>query len=217
MKLYEATLSPFAARVRAQLYAKGIDVERVAPPGGLASPEYKRINPTGKIPALILDDGSVLPESGVIAEYLEDRFPEPSLRPADLALRARMRVLVQLGDQYLFPALHLLYPAVMDPSQRDEKAVAEGLASLDPHYDAITHFLASSGPYSLGSQLTLADCALFPIFFFATRVHAALGAGDPTAARPPLAGWWKSVALNPAIHRVDVELEKALAEMMAGR
>lgn len=216
MKLYEATLSPFAARVRAQLYAKGLDVECVLPPGGLASDAYKRINPTGRIPALVLDDGSILPESTVIAEYLEDRFPEPSLRPADLEARARMRVLVQLGDHYLFPALHELYAPAMNPKERDANAIAAGFATLAPVYDQLAHFLTTSGPYALGSQLTLADCALFPIFFFATRVHDVLGDADPTASRPPLASWWKTVGLHPAIHRVDVELAKALAEMRSG-
>jgi glutathione S-transferase len=216
VKLYEATLSPFAARVRAQLYAKGLDVERVAPPGGLGSDEYKRINPTGRVPALVLDDGNVLPESTVIAEYLEDRFPEPPLRPADPAARARMRLLIQLADHYVFPALHALYPQVLDPPSRDASVVAAGFAALEPHYDVLARFVGTSGPYALGGQLTLADCALFPIFFFATRVHQTLGAPDPTASRPPLGAWWKSVALNPAIHRVDVELEKALAEMMRG-
>ena len=103
MKLYDLALSPFAARVRLQVYAKGLAVERLEPPGGLASDAYKKINPTGKVPALELEDGSVLPESSVIAEYLEDRFPEPSLRPADPATRARMRLLVHLCDLYVVP------------------------------------------------------------------------------------------------------------------
>jgi glutathione S-transferase len=216
MKLYEAALSPFAARVRAQLYAKGLDIERVAPPGGLQSDAYKRINPTGRIPALVLDDGTVLPESTVIAEYLEDRFPDPPLRPADPASRARMRVLVQLADHYLFPALHDLYPQVLDPKARDERVIADGLARLAPLHDQIAHFLPAAGPYALGAQLTLADCALFPIYFFATRVHQALGDVDPTASRPPLASWWKTVALHAAIQRVDAEMAKALAEFRPG-
>ena len=94
MKLYDVTLSPFAARCRVQIYAKGLDIARVDPPGGLGSDAYKRINPTGKVPALELEDGSVLPESSVIAEYLEDRVPEPSLRPADPAARGKYLVTI---------------------------------------------------------------------------------------------------------------------------
>ena len=82
MKLYQADLSPFASRVRIQLYAKQLDVPFADPPGGLSSDEYKKINPTGRVPALEVD-GTVIPESTVIFEYLEDRFPEPSLQPAE--------------------------------------------------------------------------------------------------------------------------------------
>jgi len=83
--------------VRLLLYAKGIDVEIVEPPGFHASTQskgdYLRINPIGRVPTLVLDDGRALPESEVICEYLEDAYPEPSLRPADPWDRARMRLL----------------------------------------------------------------------------------------------------------------------------
>lgn len=213
MKLYQADLSPFAARVRIQVYAKGLDVAFLAPPGGTGSDEFKRINPTGKIPALVLDDGRVLPESGVIAEYLEDRFPTPSLRPADPETRATMRLLAALGCDTVFPALHDLYPQVLDPKARDARVVEAGLANLAPRYDLVSRWLAP-GPYALGASLTLADAALFPVFFFATRVHAALGAEDPTASRPALAAWWKGVQQDPVIQKVDAEMNAALAAMM---
>jgi glutathione S-transferase len=211
VKLYDLALSPFAARVRLQIYAKGLDVPFVEPPGGLASETYKRINPTGKVPALELDDGSVVPESTVIGEYLEDRFPEPALRPADPLARARMRLLCRLVDLYVEPPLHALFPQVTDPKARDPKLVADRLAELAPRYDQLAGFLASAGPYALGPQLTLADCTLFPLFFYATRVHPFLGDKDPTASRAPLAAWWEGVRRHPAVARVDAELAKALA------
>src|SRR5262245_34715467 len=89
MQLYHADLSPFAARIRLAIYAKALPIALAPPPGGLGSEEYKRLNPSGKVPALVLDDGSVLPESEVILEYLEDRFPAPALRPSTAEERAR--------------------------------------------------------------------------------------------------------------------------------
>ena len=87
MKLFQTYASPFPTRVRLLIYAKGLDVELVEPPGFHASTEakgdYLKVNPIGRVPALVLDDGRVLPESEVICEYLEDAYPEPSLRPAD--------------------------------------------------------------------------------------------------------------------------------------
>ena len=82
MKLYQTNLSPFPTRVRLLLYAKNIAMEIVEPSGiHDAQPKgsYLDINPLGRVPALQLDDGRVLPESEVICEYLEDTFPEPSL------------------------------------------------------------------------------------------------------------------------------------------
>ena len=217
MKLYNAALSPFAARVRVQLYAKSLDIALIAAPGGAGSDEYKRINPTGKIPALVLDDGSVLPESLVIGEYLEDRFPEPSLRPADAVARARMRLVTHFTDGYVEPPLHVLFPQVTDPAARDPKLIAEKCAELATRYDQLAGFLAAGGPYAMGNALTLADCVMFPIFFFATKLHPMLGDKDPTASRPALAQWWEEVQKHPAAAKVNAELAKALAEAMGGQ
>lgn len=217
MKLYNAALSPFAARVRVQLYAKALDIPLLAAPGGAGSDEYKRINPTGKVPALVLDDGSVLPESLVIGEYLEDRFPEPSLRPAGAVARARMRLVTHFTDSYVEPPLHLLFPQVTDPAARDPKLIAEKCAELATRYDQLAGFLAPGGPYAMGSALTLADCVMFPVFFFATKLHPMLGDKDPTASRPALARWWEAAEKHPAVAKVNAELGKALAEQLGGK
>jgi glutathione S-transferase len=214
MKLYNVALSPFAARCRIQLYAKKLAIELADPPGGLGSEGYRKVNPTGKVPALQLDDGDVLPESAVICEYLEDRFPEPALRPTDLAARARMRLLVHFTDLYIVPPLVALFKQV-NPAQRDAKVVAASLEELRPRYDELAGFLGP-GPYAVGAELTLADCALFPLFFFATRMHPMLGDKDPTAERAPLSRWWRAVRKNDVILRVDGELAKALAVSMGG-
>jgi len=59
MKLYSLLASPYAARVRAAIYAKNLDVPIVAPPPDWrASPEYRKLNPLVRIPVVILDDGT---------------------------------------------------------------------------------------------------------------------------------------------------------------
>jgi glutathione S-transferase len=79
MRLYDLDQSPFAARVRMALYAKGLTASLTPPPGGARSAAYRAINPLALVPALVLDDGTVIPESEIIIEYLEDRFPAPPL------------------------------------------------------------------------------------------------------------------------------------------
>jgi len=214
VKLYDAPLSPFCARVRVQLYAKGLEIPRAEPPGGPGSDAYREINPIGKIPALALDDGSVVPESSVIGEYLEDRFPEPSLRPSEPFARARMRLLCRFVDTYAEPPLHALFPYVTDPSTRDPAAIAARFEELAARYDQLTRLLAPEGPLAAGPTLTLADCTLFPLFFFATRIPPVLGGSDPTASRPRLAAWWEAVQQHPAAARVDAELTQALRERL---
>ncbi|HKD20398.1 MAG TPA: glutathione S-transferase family protein [Rhizomicrobium sp.] len=71
------------------------------------TPEFVRINPNGQVPVLI-HDGAVVTESTVINEYLDDVFPEVSLRPKDPAARARMRVWSKYIDEYFCPALSMI-------------------------------------------------------------------------------------------------------------
>src|ERR1700684_3447278 len=115
MKLYQFFASPFPTRVRLMLYAKGIPFEIVTPPGfgdsKLPKGDYLKLNPLGRVPALVLDDGRALPESEVICEYLEDAYPEPSLRPADPWQRAQARLISRLCDIYLVTAMVPLFNA----------------------------------------------------------------------------------------------------------
>ncbi len=52
MKLYSLDLSAYASRARMHVYARGLDIEIVAPPGGMGTDEYEQIAPIGKVPAL---------------------------------------------------------------------------------------------------------------------------------------------------------------------
>ncbi len=212
MKLYNADLSPFAARCRMAIYAKDLDVAIEAPPSGLGSEGYKQLNPTGKVPALEID-GVVIPESAVINELLEDRFPAKPLRPADPIARARMRVLVAMADNYLYPQIKELF-GQLDPKTRKPEVVKERIAALAGVLDQVERFLDERGPYAASDALTLADCALHPIFFFVANLGPMLGAPDPFASRPRLARWWKSVQQPPAVQRVGAEMQKAAAAFL---
>jgi glutathione S-transferase len=214
MKLYNANLSPWTTSCRIQIYAKNLSVEMVAPPGGASSEEYRRKNPLGKIPALEVD-GVVIPESTVICEYLEDAFPTPSLRPADPLACAKMRLLVRVHDLYLTPPLYALF-SQLDPATRDEALVKEKLAELALRLDQLELLLVAT-PFAAGPTLSLADCALAPFFFFATRVLPMFGQPSPLLGRPRAAGVGEAVSKHPAVARVLEEMSVALAEWMKAR
>lgn len=102
--LYDAARCPYCARVRIVLAEKGIEHEVVAIDLRDRPAWIYEKNPTGKVP-VIEEDTFILAESAVIMEYLEERYPEPALLPADAAARglARMEVFrfeSQLGDDY---------------------------------------------------------------------------------------------------------------------
>ena len=78
MKLYNMNLSNFATKSRLVIYEKGLKAEMVTPDSHSA--EYLKINPLGKIPTLDAD-GTIILESEVINEYLEEKYPTPALMP----------------------------------------------------------------------------------------------------------------------------------------
>ncbi len=105
LALYHFDRSTAAQKVRLSLAEKGRAWEsRILDPGldkrDQHAPEYLALNPRGVVPTLI-HDGNVIRESQVILEYLEDAFPAPSLRPADLADRAAMRIWTKRIDEHL--------------------------------------------------------------------------------------------------------------------
>ena len=103
MKLYDAPRCPYCARARIALAEKGLSYERVEIDLQNRPEWLYELNASGRLP--VLDDTFVLPESAVIMEYLEERYPDPPLLPDDPAERARARLLVfrfddNLGAEY---------------------------------------------------------------------------------------------------------------------
>jgi glutathione S-transferase len=103
VKLYDAARCPYCARVRIALAEKELVYETVEIDLGDRPSWIYELNPSGKVP--VLDDGFVLAESAVIMEYLDDRYSERPLLPADPVERARVRMQVfrfdeLLGDDY---------------------------------------------------------------------------------------------------------------------
>jgi glutathione S-transferase len=102
--LYDADRCPYCARVRIVLAEKAVEYETVTIDLSDRPALLYEKNPLGKVP--VLEDGAfVLPESAVIMEYLDERYPEPALLPADPGERALARLRVHrfddlLGDDY---------------------------------------------------------------------------------------------------------------------
>ncbi len=102
LTLYNAARCPYAARARIALAEKGVEVEVVEIDLSDRPAWLYEKNPTGRVPVLEEDDRP-LPESAVIMEFLDERYPEPALLPADPADRAHVRCLIFRDDEFTDP------------------------------------------------------------------------------------------------------------------
>ena len=215
MKLYQTYTSPFPTRVRMLLYAKGIEVEIIEPPGFHSSAEskgdYFRINPIGRVPTLVLDDGRCLPESEVICEYLEDAYPEPSLRPKDPWALAQVRLISRICDIYLVMAMVPLFNASGRSRKTwDDVRIDAALAEVEKSLGYVEEYLGTGG-YAVGDSLTQADGALTPQLVLAFDWAPALfGRPSPLGKHPKLAAYWTAIQTDPIAGRVITETREAI-------
>lgn len=212
MKLFDSLLSPYAGRVRLAIYAKGLEVEFIMPQTEAAAtlPSY---TPISKLPTM-LHDGHVLPESEVINEYLEDIGTEPSLRPSDPILCARMRLLTRIGDLYIMYPMGELFGQI-SPVDRDQMKVDEQMVELAKGMSWLDHYLDGTS-YAIDNRLTLADCALVPALFFYEQIGPMFGMVAPLKKYPKIEAYFKGIKENPHAARVLKEIDAALQKMMAG-
>ena len=221
MKLYQTYLSPFPTRVRLLIYAKGLEVEIVEPPGfhsdTRSKGDYLETNPIGRVPALELDDGSVLPESEVISEYLEDAFPTPTLRPADPKALARVRLLSRISDTYIVMAMLPLFQIVaLPPEKWDATRPRRCLEEVGRALGYLEEFIGTDG-YAVGSSLTQADGALIPILLLAAEWLPIFRGPDVLAPVPRTRAYWEAIQKDPIGARLAAETRAALRREMAGQ
>ncbi len=213
MKIYNAQLSPYSARVRLAVYAKGLDAEII---DGFATPELEAelemLNPMAKVPTLVFDD-VVVPESEVICEYMEDMGLGPSLRPDSAKDKARMRLLSRIGDLYVMEPMTKLFSQI-NPKGRDQALVDRELGELTKGMGWLAKYLDGS-PFAVGDRLTLADCTLAPMLFFYAQIGPMFGSAEPFKTIPTVGRYYASLQANPHVMRVINELDAALAKVMA--
>lgn len=215
MKLYAVTLSPFAARVRLALRFKGLAYTMEPPPGGgTRSAEYLAINPIGKLPVLVTDDGAVIAESETIVDYLDDAFPQPSLLPDGADERARMRNAIRCLELYVTPAMSRLFRQ-MDPVQRNAAVVGAELAQVRDGLSLVGHFV-DNAVFAAGGAPSKADCMVLPSLLLAEVVAAIFGQEDLLAHCPGLVGYRAKAREQADMGEIWTETAEALARFRAG-
>ena len=99
MKIFGMILSPYVTRVALAARHKGLKHTITMPKDGTKTPAFLKMNPLGKMP-VIKDGATTLFESGVILEYIEDKWPQPPLLPRDPYARARARMIEDAMDTH---------------------------------------------------------------------------------------------------------------------
>jgi glutathione S-transferase len=148
LTLYDAPRCPFCARVRITLAEKHVEFEAIEIDLRERPAWIHEKNVTGRVP-VIEDDGWLLPESAVIMEYLEERYPEPPLLPADPADRALARLWIFRHDDLAKPYYEL---------HRREDGAAVRLDAELARLDAALEVR----PWLGGAEYGLADIAYVP-------------------------------------------------------
>ncbi|HJU35840.1 MAG TPA: glutathione S-transferase family protein [Gaiellaceae bacterium] len=178
--LYNAARCPYAARARIVLAEKRIEFEVVEIDLSDRPAWLYEKNPAGRVPVLEEDD-LLLPESAVIMEFLEERYPEPPLLPSDPADRAFARLVV-FRDHDLTDPYYAL--------RRGEEGAREELDAALGRYDS----MLAGRSYLGGMEFGLADIALVPWFL---RARDMLGV--ELDGFPALVDWLARLEQRPSI------------------
>lgn len=159
MKLYASPASSYSRKIRVMLIEKNVvhEVEMVS----LFEPnDLKQVNPIGKVPALRLDDGRVLINSPLIADYVDGRFPQPRFIPDDPQLRLEVRRWEAFADGTMDAAAASLYEMRFhDEQKRSRDWLGRQRGKLDSGFAALEGMLGGRR-WCVGEAISLADIAI---------------------------------------------------------
>jgi glutathione S-transferase len=185
MKLIGSKTSPYVRKVRVILAEKSLEADFVEDNVWSAGTTVTSFNPLTKVPTLVLDDGEVLYDSRVIAEYL-DALPGASFLPKDARARAAVRRDEALGDGICDAGILCRLERQRDPARQDPAWIARQMDKVNAGVAAVSRSVAARK----GASLTLGDiacaCALLWVDF-----------------RMPELGWRKDAALKAWIDAIE--------------
>ena len=203
MILYGSSLSPFVRKVLAFASEKGVDLDLQPTGAPNHSADFLEASPFRKMPAF-RDDGYTLADSSAIVHYLEAKFPEPALIPADPQSRGKAiwfdefadTILVACGAKIFFNLI--VAPRFLGRAGDEEAARQAELNDLPPILAYLERTVPDDGGYLVGNSLTLADLSVASPFanfrHTSTKVcpetyPRTVAYVDRILARPSLAPW----------------------------
>jgi glutathione S-transferase len=198
IKLYDFASSPNCQRVIVVLEEKRLPYEKV--PVDLKKmeqkkPDFLKLNPYGKVP-VVIDGATVLYESLIINEYLEDKYPETALLPKDPGKRAKARILLDYGMNHLDGPYQKIRKEMMkDEKERDQQLIASARQELKHLLGRLDRELGDQ-PY-LAGEFSLVDAALIPRF-----VRLAGMGVLPDPSLPNIGKWIERMKQRPSVQKI---------------
>jgi len=198
IKLYDFASSPNCQRVKVVLAEKKLPFETVPVDlrqGDQKKADFLKLNPYGKVP-VIVDGTTVLYESCIINEYLEEKYPEPALMPKDPAKRAKVRILIDYGLAHLDSAYQKLR---QEATKKEPEKNPEALESAKNEVKGLLQrFEREIGDQQyLAGEFTLADADLIPRFL---RLE---GFGVlPDSSLPRLSAYVQRIKERPSVKAI---------------
>jgi len=196
LKLYNYPDCPFCQKVRVVLAEKDLEYEKVLVDlrkQDQKTPEFLQLNPYGKVPVLV-DEDTVVYDSTIINEYLDEEYPIPALMPEDSQSKAQVRTLEDYCDNSFIPPTTVLLAQALKPEgERDEPRVEQAREELR----RCLYFLREKldgRQYLVGSQFTLADAAFAPRMIVLGRLGFEF---EPALA--PVQQWVERIRARPSV------------------
>jgi glutathione S-transferase len=182
-------LCPYVQRAAIALGEKGVAFERLYIDLGNKPGWFRSASPRGKVPLLMLGDGTVLFESSVICEFLEDTRPNP-LHPSDPVERARHRAWMEFGSAILADVWG--FETAPDAATTERKA-----GDLREKFAWVERDLGG-GPWFAGDRFSLVDAAFGPVFRYFDVFDAIRDYGI-FADVPKVQAWRRRLAERPSV------------------
>ena len=197
LTLYSSNDDSQCHRVRLVLAAKGVVYDLVPVTAKNPPEDLLDLNPYNSVPTLV-DRDLVLYDTGVICEYLDERYPHPPLMPVDPLSRARLRLATVRLERDWLPFVAQIH-AGGRPADTARKRLREALIASVPLFKAAKFFL--------NPELSLADCALAPLIW---RLPS-LGVALPREAHV-IIDYGERIFRNPGFTRSLTAEEKLLRD-----
>ena len=211
LKLCGFAASNYYNKVKLVLLEKDVPFEECVT---LGTPKTEILpkSPLGKVPYLETEDGT-LAESQVLVNYIEARYPQPALLPADPFRAAKVQELIMFMELHLELVVRELYGeaffggAVSDSAkERVRKQLVKNIAAFAQ--------LAKFSPFVAGDEFTLADCVAvchLPLAISATKKIY----GEDLLAALPVKDYLKRMGERPAVAKINADRIASLPAFMA--